>query len=104
MKNYIFLYTTVGKKKNANRIANILLRKRLIACANIFPIDSQYWWQGKIQHDKEFWVILKTVAKNYRKIEQEIKRIHPYECPCLAAFEIARGYKPHLDWIEDSIK
>ena len=104
MKKFIFLYTTVGKKKDAQRIAKILLLKRLSACANIFPIDSQYWWQGKIQHDKEFGIILKTASRNYPKIEQEIKRIHPYECPCLVAFEIPRGYKPYLDWIEDSIK
>ena len=104
MKKSIFLYTTVGNKKDANRIANILLRKRLIACANIFPIHSQYWWQGKIQHDKEFGIVLKTLSKKYQKIEPEIKRIHPYECPCLVAFEIARGYKPYLAWIEDSIK
>jgi periplasmic divalent cation tolerance protein len=104
MKKFIFLYTTVGKKKDAQRISQILLQKRLIACTNIFPIDSQYWWQGKIQHDKEFGIVLKTAARNYQKIEQEIKRIHPYQCPCLVAFEIARGYKPYLSWIEDSIK
>jgi len=104
MKKFIFLYTTVGKKKDAQRISQVLLQKRLIACTNIFPIDSQYWWQGKIQPDKEFGIILKTAAKNYQKIEQQIKRIHPYECPCLVVFEIARGYKPYLNWIESSIK
>jgi periplasmic divalent cation tolerance protein len=104
MKKFIFLYTTVAKKKDAQRIAKVLLQKHLIACANIFPIESQYWWQKKIQYDKEFGMILKTAAKNYPKIEQELIRIHPYDCPCLVAFEIARGYKPYLSWIEDSIK
>ena len=104
LKKFIFLYTTVNKKKGAQRIAKILLQKHLIACANIFPIDSHYWWQNKIQHDKEFGMVLKTKAINYRKIEKEIEKIHPYDCPCLVSFEIKGGYKPYLDWIFDSIK
>jgi periplasmic divalent cation tolerance protein len=104
MKRFIFLYTTLGKKKDAQRIAKILLQKHLIACANIFPIDSHYRWQGKIQHEKEYGMILKTVARNYRSIEKELKKIHPYDCPCLVAFELKGGYKPYLDWINDSIK
>jgi periplasmic divalent cation tolerance protein len=104
MKKFIFLYSTVGKKKDAERIAKYLLQKKLIACANIFPIESHYWWQKKIQYDKEYAMILKTMAKNNRKIEQVIKRIHPYDCPCLVILELKGGYRPYLDWIEDSIK
>lgn len=97
-----FLYSTVGKKKDARAIAHHLLKKRLIACANIFPIDSCYRWQGKIQRAKEFGMILKTKAKNYNRIEQELKKLHPYQCPCLIAIEVKKGYPPYLAWIVES--
>uniref|UniRef100_A0A7C6EGH3 Divalent-cation tolerance protein CutA n=1 Tax=candidate division WOR-3 bacterium TaxID=2052148 RepID=A0A7C6EGH3_UNCW3 len=97
------LYSTVGKKREAQLIARHLLKKRLIACANIFPIDSLYWWKGRIEHSKEYGMIFKTSAKNYLRIEQELSKIHPYECPCLVAIDLKRGIKPYLDWILDSI-
>jgi uncharacterized protein involved in tolerance to divalent cations len=28
---------------------------------NIFPIESYYWWQGKIEKAKEWVVIAKTL-------------------------------------------
>lgn len=104
MKKFVFLYSTAGKKKDAERIAKYLLQKKLIACANIFPIESHYWWQNKIEYAKEYAMILKTMAKNYQKIEQAVKKIHPYNCPCLVILELKGGYRPYLDWIEDSIK
>lgn len=98
------LYSTVGRKKDARLIAKHLLKKRLIACANIFPIDSHYWWQGKIEHSKEYGMIFKTSAKNYLRIEQELVKIHPYECPCLVAVELKRGLKSYFAWLKNSIR
>ena len=50
---FITVYTTHPDLKTAKRISSVLLKKRLIACANFFPITSMYWWEGKIQNDSE---------------------------------------------------
>jgi periplasmic divalent cation tolerance protein len=48
MSKPVFIYITNPSKKEAKRLAKHLIEKRLIACANIFPIESLYWWKNKL--------------------------------------------------------
>ncbi len=43
----IQVITTIDKRKKADEIAQILLKKKLAACVQIFPINSLYKWKGK---------------------------------------------------------
>ena len=47
-----FVYITCKDKKEARKISRFLLEKKLIACANIFPIESMYRWEGKMVDDE----------------------------------------------------
>lgn len=89
----IFVYITNPTKKEAEKIARHLFEKRLIACANIFPVASLYWWKGKIERGKEFVLIGKTKEKNYRKIIKEIEKIHSYSIPCVVKFPVSFNRK-----------
>ena len=42
MNNFIFIYITNPNKDEAKKIAKHLLNKKLIACGNIYPINSIY--------------------------------------------------------------
>uniref|UniRef100_A0A7C3URH3 Divalent-cation tolerance protein CutA n=1 Tax=candidate division WOR-3 bacterium TaxID=2052148 RepID=A0A7C3URH3_UNCW3 len=102
-ERFFVVYTTIGEKEEARKIAYHLLRKRLIACANIFPIDSLYWWQGKIEKGREFGLFLKTKGSRYKALEKEVKKVHPYKIPCILAFEIKKGEKNYLHWIKSEV-
>ena len=78
---FILIYVTHRNQKAAEKIANHLLKKRLIACANFFPIKSSYWWKGKIENGKEIVSLLKAKEENWHKIKSEIEKIHPCEPP-----------------------
>ncbi len=77
------VYITCKDKKEAEKISLHLLKKRLIACVNIFPIKSMYWWKVKIEYKKEIAIIAKTNSKNFKKVVSEVKRIHSYQIPCI---------------------
>jgi periplasmic divalent cation tolerance protein len=102
MKN-IFVYITNPTKKEAEKIARHLLGKRLIACANIFPVESFYWWKGKIENAKEFVLIGKTKEKNYERIIKEIEGIHSYSIPCVAKLPASFNGK-YEKWLTDEIE
>jgi len=99
----IFVYITNPNKKTAYRIGKYLVEKRLCACVNIFPIESYYWWQGKIEKAKEWVVIVKTLEKNYERIKKEIKNIHPYSVPCILKIKVEAN-KEYLNWLNKEIK
>ncbi len=95
---FIFVYVTTPSKKEANKIALHLLKKRLVACANIFPIESVYWWKGKIEETKECILIVKTKKENWEKVKGEIKKIHPYTVPCITKINVEAN-KEYEDWL-----
>ena len=50
MQEFIQVLTTIGKKEDADKIAKILVEKRLAGCFQIFgPIVSTYWWKDNIE-------------------------------------------------------
>jgi len=102
--DFVVILVTCASRKEARRIADALLRKRLAACANIVTgVESKFWWKAKIDKAREVLLILKTSENNFAKIEREVKRIHSYDVPEIAALPITAGSKNYLDWINDSL-
>lgn len=101
--NFIFIYITNPTKKEAKKIARYLLKRRLIACANIFPINSLYWWEGKIVDNNEFVLIVKTTKNNFGKVKKEVEKIHSYKIPCIIKIP-GIANKKFFNWIKKEIK
>jgi periplasmic divalent cation tolerance protein len=97
---------TCKNKVEANKIAYDLVKKDLVACANIIPSVKSYfkWNKKKIKITKESILIGKTVKKNINKIIVHVKKINSYECPCIAFVDIKNGNKDFLSWIKSSTK
>ena len=93
----VLVYITCKDEKQAKRISEHLLKKRLIACANFFPIRSMYWWNGKIADENEYAILAKTQDKNFKKVEDEIKKIHSYGVPCILKLD-AKANKEYEKW------
>ncbi len=94
------IYTTFPDIKTGCKIINALLKEKLIACGNIFKIDSQYRWQDKIEKTVEYAAFLKTKASLYKKVESYIKKKHPYKVPAIIALKIEKGLLSYLNWID----
>jgi len=98
---YIQVVTTISGKSGADKIAKSLIDKRLAACVQIAgPIKSVYRWKGKIETAKEWVCVIKTRKNLYEKVEEAIKKIHPYEVPEIIAVPIAAANKDYLKWIK----
>ena len=106
MSDYKLFYMTCKNKVEANKIAYALVKKDLVACANIIPnIKSYFKWNNKkINALKESILIGKTVKKNINKITLYVKKISSYDCPCIVFVDIENGNKEFLNWIKTSIK
>ena len=99
----IIIYITCKNKSEAEKIANHLLKNKLIACANIFPINSLYKWKGKLQKDKEYVLLAKTLKSKAKEVEKEVKKIHSYDIPCIIKKEVTAN-KEYMRWIKNEVK
>ena len=54
MNKLLLLITTVPNQFLAEKIAKLLIKRKLAACVSIKEIKSIYKWQGNIEENKEF--------------------------------------------------
>lgn len=100
----ILIFITAKNSREANRIAEALIRKKLAACVNIAGrVNSIFRWQGKIDHAKEVLLIAKSRKDKLPKILKTVKSLHSYEVPEIIALAIIGGYRPYLEWIDGSV-
>ena len=100
MTDFLEVHTTIDSQEAAQKIAEVLVAKRLAACVQISgPIISTYWWQGKIEQAEEWVCTAKTRRELYDELEQAIREAHTYDVPEILAVAIAAGSKSYLDWI-----
>jgi len=98
----IAVVTTVGDKKEARRMAHVLVEAGLVACAQIEKIDSVYAWKGAIENGKEYRVLFRTTEARYEAVESAIRDMYTYEVPAIYAVPCAHIFAPYAAWIESS--
>lgn len=100
----IFIYITCKNKEEAKKIGLYLVKKRLVVCCNIFPVESISWWRSEIVKSREAVLIVKTLKKNFKEVEKEAKRLHSYTVPCILEIPIGQASQDFLNWLEKEIK
>ena len=99
------VYITAKDKKEARKIGRELILARLAACVNIIDnINSMYWWERKIQDDKEAILIAKTRKSLLPKLIKKAKSLHSYSCPCIISWPLSGGNREYLDWLSKETK
>ena len=99
----VFVYITCKDKEEAKKISRQLLEKRLVGCTNSFPIESSYWWEGKIVDDGEYLILAKTIKENYDKIKKEVRDIHSYSVPCICMIDALANEEYNI-WLNKEVK
>lgn len=103
--NYLLVITTTDNQNDADKLARVLVEKRLAACAQVEgPITSTYWWQDKLETSEEWKCSFKTSAALYLNLEKELIHIHPYDIPEILAFPIVHGSRDYLSWLNDQLQ
>jgi periplasmic divalent cation tolerance protein len=101
MKEFIVVFITCSSMKEAEKIGNSLVEKRLVACVNIMPeIKSIFLWKGKITKEKEVLLIAKSRMELFDSIQNEVRELHSYEVPEIIALPIEAGAEDYLEWIK----
>ena len=105
MSETIVVTTTFEQKNEALKLAEILLEKRLVACARIEgPVESLYWWKGKIEYASEYKLVMKSSVSLWGKLEKTIRLKHPYDVPEIVAVSVEYVSKDYDKWLHEELK
>jgi periplasmic divalent cation tolerance protein len=104
MTDTIEVTTTTGTRDEAQRIAAALVERRLAACAQVQgPIQSTYWWRGKVESAEEWRCVAKTRWQLFEQVETAIRQLHSYETPEILAVRVEAGSSAYLQWVHDEL-
>lgn len=98
----ILFYITNGSEQSAHQLGRMAVEQQLAACANIFPIQSIFPWEGALQTENEFVLVLKTMPDMKDRLHDYIAQNHPYDIPCIINFEVEVN-EVYGEWIKDFV-
>ena len=98
-KSVAWVETHVGTLRQARALARLALRARLAACANLWPLESAYWWRGWLEEGREVRVVLKSAPRRVRALLALVRDAHPYEVPYIAWGERERVTPAYAAWV-----
>ncbi len=90
--------TTEGDKKNASKLANLLLKEKLIPCVTFKNIESHFWWEGNINQSQEVQLMIKCKKDNLDIVCNKISELHSYEIPEIIYFRVS-AIKNYHHWV-----
>lgn len=98
------LYSPTSSREEAKSIAACLLEEKLVACVNILPgITSYFWWEGKVQSSKEVILLAKTTNVLANAASERITELHSYACPCVLTLPIENSNPDFAQWVDEQV-
>ena len=100
----VIIVSTFPNKTSITKLANLLVKKKLVACVNIMKISSVYAWKGKIENQPEYLGLFKTTKKNQPLLKKDHRKLHPYDNPEIAEINVDSINQSYLKWLVDSTR
>jgi periplasmic divalent cation tolerance protein len=102
MSDIRLIYTTFASREQARELIREALDQGLIACANLYAMESHYSWQGERCEDTEYAALLKTSPEKEAALRTWLESRHPYEVPCILSWGAAAN-PAYGDWIRERL-
>lgn len=82
------VYVTFDTREAAEVLVAQLLKERLVAGVNYFPVLSQFWWNDQIENRGEWAAVLHTRSELWSELQTRIKQLHSYRIPCILKWDV----------------
>jgi periplasmic divalent cation tolerance protein len=98
----VVIITSCNDSQSSANLAVSLLNKKLAACVTEIPEAlSRYYWQGKLEEQKEIILMIKTLDSLVENIYKEFKTLHPYETPEFVICKTDGFESSYSKWIKE---
>ena len=98
----LIIITTESSKKNASRVAKLLIKNRLAACVSIKQIFSIYSWNDEIEETKEFEITIKSKPELKDDLINFLRKNTTYDVPQIL-YKRYHAEMKYLDWLNQTI-
>ena len=96
------MITTELNKRNALRVAKLLVKNKLAACVSIKQIFSIYEWDNDIEETKEFEITIKSKPEFKDDLIDFLHKVSSYDVPQIIYKKYESEIK-YFDWMNEII-
>ncbi|WP_269525361.1 divalent-cation tolerance protein CutA [Coraliomargarita parva] len=93
-------WTTCDNEDIAERMAQELVERDLVACVQLDPIRSIFKWKGEMDSHQELRLTLKFAPGKLKSIEAFLNANHPYENPEWVVVQAESASQKYLNWVQ----
>ncbi|MFH1294803.1 MAG: divalent cation tolerance protein CutA [Candidatus Aenigmatarchaeota archaeon] len=103
MTDFCNLQINAPTREEIEKIADMLIRKKLMAGCLIIKAPSKYWWDGKIVNRDYYHIRGFSMMEKKNEIIREVKKLHSDKCPVIAFINVD-GNEEFLNWIKEYVE
>lgn len=82
-KEIVFVYTTCKDREEARSIGMASINEHFAVCADMWPIESLYPWEGVIEDVDQYMLVLTTKKDLADNLIKFIENMHSYKIPMI---------------------
>ena len=92
--------------EEAERIARLLVEEHYVACVNLYPIHSVYFWRGEVCSEPETTLMMKVATEGVARLQQRLCELHPYEVPEFVVLDVdnAASLRDYVDFVRSATR
>jgi periplasmic divalent cation tolerance protein len=99
---WLQVQVTARSQEEADGVATSVLGRRLAACVQVVgPVESRFWWEGKLDTATEWLCLIKTTGDRLNDVVAAVRKAHSYDTPEIIALPVVGGSERYLRWIEE---
>lgn len=99
----ILVYITLNTMEEGQRLAHLLMERKLTNCVNFHPITCTYLWEGKVTTEPEIVALVKTRAEHFEAVAAAVEETVPYT-NFVGQIEVPRVNDGFAAWLNDVVR
>jgi periplasmic divalent cation tolerance protein len=99
----VFVYTTCATSEEAEALGELIVREKLGACIDFWPISSVYHWEGDLRKISQIMIIVTTFESKLETLNDLISQHHSYSTPLIAGVDVRRINRAYKEWVMEEI-
>jgi periplasmic divalent cation tolerance protein len=97
------VYITLNTMEEGQRLAHLLMERKLTNCVNFHPITCTYLWEGKVTTEPEIVALVKARSEHFEAVAAAVKETVPYT-NFVGQIEVPRVNEGFAAWLNDVVR
>jgi len=95
----VLIYSTCRDVEEARKLSKLFVEKKVVACVDMWPVESCYIWEGALKCENEYALLIKTNESKVQDVEDIIHQNHSYSVPVVATVDVRRVNRDYKEWM-----